>query len=731
VIISQEELSSFVTAKHSQPHDRLGMHFWNENEKKEIVVRAFLAETQRCSVIDVMTGKKYAMKKLDVSGFFEVTIARSDFFKYQLQTEDFRGNTRTFFDPYSFPPTISEFDQHLFSAGKHRKIYEKLGAHIISVDGIEGARFCVWAPSARRVSVVGDFNHWDGRYGLMRMLGNSGLWELFIPENLVNCPYKYEIVGADGNLRLKSDPYAHCFEGSPHNASIVTSLASDFHWNDQSWQGRNSSSDAISIYEVHADSWRKIVEEQNRSLNYRELARILCDYVYEMGFTHIELMPIMEHPFLGSWGYQVTGFFAPTHRYGLSDDFRYFVDHCHQRGIGVILDWVPAHFPKDAFSLEYFDGTHLYEHADPRQGLHRDWGTLIFNYGRHEVRNFLIGSALFWFDQFHIDGIRIDAVSSMLYLDYARKSDEWIPNRYGGHENIEAIEFLRELNDTIHEIFPKAITIAEESTSFGGVTRPTNCHGLGFDMKWNMGWMHDTLNYFSQPTIYRKYHHNQLTFGMLYQYSERFLLAFSHDEVVHGKCSLINKMPGNDMSEKSKNLRAMYGLMWGWPGRKLLFMGDEFGQSNEWNHNKSLDWHLLQYLDHLGIQRWIRDLNFFYQKERFLAQSDFDPHGFSWAVVDDTDNSVFAFFRYGQNGECLLVVCNLTPIVRREYKIGMPFAGCWKEVLNGDAEYYGGDGLGNSSECYTQNGVAHGHSQYLSLLLPGLSTLFFLRAIRP
>jgi 1,4-alpha-glucan branching enzyme len=728
VIISQEELLSFVLAKHSQPHDRLGMHPWNENGKQKIVVRAFLAEAQRCSVVDRATNRKYSMKKLDPSGFFETTIARTDCFKYQLQSEDFEGNTKTFFDPYSFPPTISAFDQYLFNEGKHRKIYEKLGAHVISFEGMEGTRFCVWAPNAQRVSVVGDFNRWDGRYGPMRMLGNSGLWELFIPENLNNSPYKYEIVGADGNLRLKSDPYAHRFEGPPNNASIVTNLMPDFPWNDQVWHEKKSDyhPDAIIVYEVHVDSWRKIVEEQNRPLNYRESASILCDYVCEMGFTHIELMPVMEHPFLGSWGYQVTGFFAPTHRYGIPDDFRHFIDHCHQRGIGVILDWVPAHFPKDAFALEYFDGTHLYEHADPRQGMHKDWGTLVFNYGRHEVRNFLIGSALFWFDRFHIDGIRIDAVSSMLYLDYERKSNEWIPNRYGGHENIEAIEFLRELNDTIHEKFPKAITIAEESTSFGGVTQPTGYHGLGFDMKWNMGWMHDTLNYFSQPTVYRKYHHNQLTFGMLYQYSERFMLALSHDEVVHSKHSLINKMPGSDMREKAKNLRALYGLMWGWPGKKLLFMGSEFGQSNEWDHNRSLDWHLLQYPDHLSIQRWVRDLNFFYRKEQFLAQSDFDPHGFSWAVVDDRDNSVFAFFRHGRNGERLLVICNLTPVVRRDYKIGVPCKGCWKEVLNGDAEYYGGDGLGNSGECRTQNGTCHGHSQYLSLLLPGLSVLFFL-----
>jgi 1,4-alpha-glucan branching enzyme len=701
------------------------MHFGNKNGKKKIVVRAFLRDAQKCSVLNVATKEKFPMEQLDPSGFFEVVIDSPNFFKYQFEVFDFKGNVRILFDPYSFSPMISDLDQHLFNEGKHEKIYEKLGANVISVEGIEGTRFCVWAPSARRVSVVGDFNHWDGHYNPMRMLGSSGLWELFVPENLKHCSYKYEIIGADGNLRLKSDPYAHYFEGSPNNASVVWD--SKFTWNDRDYssQLKPYGEQSVAIYEVHLDSWRRVVGENNRPLTYRELASALCDYVREMGFTHIELMPILEHPFLGSWGYQVTGFFAPTHRYGTPDDFRYFVDYCHRKGIGVILDWVPAHFPKDAFALEYFDGTHLYEHADPRQGMHKDWGTLIFNYGRHEVRNFLLGSALYWLDQFHIDGIRIDAVASMLYLDYSRNSYDWVPNRYGGHENIEAIVFLRELNDCIHKNFPKAITIAEESTSFSGVTRPTECDGLGFNLKWNMGWMHDTLSYFSQPTVYRKFHHNRLTFGMLYQYSERFLLALSHDEVVHGKGSLINKMPGQDMGEKSKNLRTLYGLMWGWPGKKLLFMGDEFGQSKEWDHSKSLDWHLLAYADHFGIQRWVRDLNAFYQREPFLAQFDFDSHGFSWAVVDDRDSSVIAFFRHGKNGECLLVVCNLTPVVRGDYEIGVPHGGYWAEILNSDATDYGGDGIGNFGGCRAQKGALGGHGNHLRLILPGLSALFF------
>ncbi|MDR2806836.1 MAG: 1,4-alpha-glucan branching protein GlgB [Puniceicoccales bacterium] len=704
------------------------MHLWKKNSEKQIVVRAFLADVYRCFVVDCLTQECYPMQKLHASGFFEALIRRSDLFKYQLQSENFHGCRKTFFDPYAFLPTVSAFDQYLFNEGKHRKIYEKLGAHIISIEDVEGTAFCVWAPNAQRVSVVGDFNHWDGHYGLMRTLGSSGLWELFIPQNLANCPYKYEIIGADGHLRLKSDPYANYFEGYPNHASIVVDNTLPFQWNDQAWLKKMEDfrSDALSIYEVHSESWRKMTQSQNRTLNYRELAHELCDYVCDMGFTHVELMPLSEYPFLGSWGYQVTGFFAPTHRYGTPNDLRYFVDQCHQRGIGVILDWVPAHFPKDPFALEFFDGTHLYEHADPRQGMHRDWETLIFNYGRCEVRNFLIGSALYWLDQFHMDGIRIDAVASMLYLDYSRKPDDWIPNRYGGHENIEAIEFLKELNDAIHENFPRAITIAEESTAFGGVTRPTCDHGLGFDMKWNMGWMHDTLSYFSRPPIFRKFHHNQLTFGMLYQYSERFMLALSHDEVVHGKGSLIHKMPGSDMREKSKNLRALYGFMWGWPGKKLLFMGDEFGQSNEWDYERGLDWHLLQYADHWGIQRWVKDLNNLYRREYFLGQLDFDPRGFSWVIVDDQDHSVFAFLRRGQEGECLLVICNLTPIARENYRVGVPYKGHWKEVLNSDAAFYSGDGIGNLGGCVSQEGIFHGYEHHLTLTLPGLSVLYFI-----
>lgn len=734
MIISQEELSSFVNVKNAQPHDRLGMHLVQRKGQTNVVVRAYFPGAKTCSVISTDTRKIYPMVQLDPSGFFEGIIRKKKIFPYKLQVIDSEGTIDECEDPYRFMPTFSDYDQYLFNSGKHEQIAEKLGAHIVKHEGVEGTAFSVWAPSAQRVSVVGDFNRWDGRCHMMRLLGNSGVWELFVPKNLEGVRYKFEILGANNALFLKSDPYGNAFEGNEQHASIV--YKSRYTWQDTAYQDQQRSDEQhnweqrpLSIYEVHLESWRRVVEEQNRPLTYQELAVALCTYVKEMGFSHIELMPITEYPFSGSWGYQVTGFFAPTYRYGTPDDFRYFVDYCHQQGVGVIVDWVPAHFPRDAFALASFDGTHLYEHADPRQGEHKDWGTYIFNYERHEVRNFLIGSALYWLREFHIDGIRIDAVASMLYLDYSRNAEDWIPNRYGGHENIAAIEFLRELNDTVHKEFPNALMIAEESTSFGGVTHSTKEGGLGFDMKWNMGWMHDTLAYFSQSTLARKYHHNQLTFGMLYQNSEKFILALSHDEVVHGKSSLINKMPGSDMKEKSRHLRALYGLMWGWPGKKLLFMGDEFGQSHEWDYRNSLDWHLLQYPDHQSIQHWVRDLNHFYQKETFLGASDFDPNGFYWAVVDDCDNSVFGFFRKDEQ-RYLLVMSNLTPVLREHYRVGVPHLGFWKEVLNSDATCYDGAGVGNLGGCWSQEGASHGQPYHLDLTLPGLSTLFFLFEVK-
>lgn len=721
MVISKGELSAFVHGSCHYPHDFLGAHDIGESK---VVIRTFLQDAVQCEVVALSSGKAFPMEKLHESGFFEVVIESDHIFDYLFRVVREDGAAEEIRDSYAFLPTVSEYDCYLFNQGRHEQVFEKLGAHVVVHENILGTSFCVWAPSAKRVSVVGEFNRWDGRYGLMRPLGNSGLWELFIPKDLSGEKYKYEIIGADGELRLKSDPCGQYFEAPPHNASIV--VKSDFSWEDQAyfWAKKNYKSEAISIYEVHLDSWRRVVEKENRPMTYRELAVALCEYVKNMGFSHIELLPITEYPFLGSWGYQVTGFYAPTNRYGTPDDFRYFVNYCHQQDIGVIIDWVPAHFPKDAFALENFDGTHLYEHADPKQREHKEWGTYIFNYGRHEVRNFLIGSALFWLESMHVDGIRIDAVASMLYLDYAKKPGEWIPNRYGGHENIEAIEFLRALNDTIHRKFPYAITIAEESTSFAGVTQPTEQYGLGFDMKWNMGWMHDVLRYFSQPTLYRKYHHNELTFGMLYQYSERFLLALSHDEVVHGKSSLINKMPGADMKIKAQHLRALYGLMWGWPGKKLLFMGNEFGQSHEWDYRQSLDWHLLQYPDHQGIQHWVRDLNQLYQNDAVLKNSDFDTQGFSWVVVDDCDKSVVGFFRFFQS-EVILVMGNFTPVPREYYRVGVPYLGFWQELLNSDATVYGGSGLGNLGGVTAEEIPAHGHPYSLSLTLPGNSALFF------
>lgn len=734
--IVEEILLSGTNILRNNPHDILGIHkitntnsalknSKNNSSKTEIVIRAFLQNTDTCSVINKKTKQHFAMTKIHQDGLFECILHQNEIFEYKLQITDFSGNIRTEEDPYRFLPTISEFDCYLFNQGKHLEIYNKLGSHIIEHQGIIGTQFAVWAPNAMYVSVVGDFNNWDGRYNPMRKIGSSGVWEIFIPKNLNGEKYKYEIIGTDSNLRLKSDPYAQYFEPSPNNASIV--FRSNYNWNDTKWTitKRNFSQDPISIYEVHLNSWMHVPEENNRPLTYREIAHKLSEYCSKNGFTHVEFLPITEYPFLGSWGYQVTGYFATTHRYGTPDDFRYLIDILHNNNIGVIIDWVPAHFPKDSFALEYFDGTHLYEHADPKQGQHQDWGTLIFNYGRHEVRNFLLASALFFITEMHIDGIRIDAVASMLYLDYSRKPGEWIPNQYGGHENIEAIEFLRELNTIIHEKNSNVMMIAEESTSFGGVTRPVRYYGLGFDMKWNMGWMHDTLKYFSQPTLLRKYFHNQLTFGMLYQNSERFLLSFSHDEVVHGKSSLINKMPEEDMSKKSQHLRSLYGFMWGWPGKKLLFMGNEFGQSNEWNYAQSLDWHLLKYTDHSGIQKSIRELNKIYKNYKFLHESDFDPNNFEWAVVDDSDNSVIAFLRKGKNGEKMLIVCNFTPVTRENYRIGIENNSKWRCIFDSDWEIFGGNNKTDDTILSTDSIISHGKMHSLSLKLPGVCTQFF------
>jgi 1,4-alpha-glucan branching enzyme len=693
-----------------------------------VIVRAFLQDAKRCFAVNGATGEKFPLEQVDQSGFFEGFIkSQKEIFKYELLKESHAGNLSKFADPYSFLPTISEYDRYLFGQGKNKYIYKHLGANFYEIDGIAGVSFGVWAPHARAVSVVGDFNSWDGRYHQMRLLGSSGIWELFIPglKNFEN--YKFQILSARGDITLKSDPYATHFEGAPNNSSKLFDV-SGYRWHDKKWlasrTATNCQESAISAYELHMDSWRRIVEDRNRPLSYRELADELVKYLSQTGFTHVELMPPTEHPFLGSWGYQVTGFFAPTHRYGTPHDFMYLVDTLHAENIGVIIDWVPAHFPRDSFSLEDFDGTKLYEHSDPRIGCHSDWGTLIFNYGRHEVRNFLLSSVVSWAERFHIDGIRVDAVASMLYRDYSRKSGEWLPNKYGGKENIEAIEFLRELNNTLHETFPGFITIAEESTAFGGITRKTEHYGLGFDFKWNMGWMHDVLLYFLKDPIFRKHHHNQLTFGMLYQHSEHFICALSHDEVVHGKCSLIYKMPGNSVAEKMQHLRCLYAYMWLWPSKKTLFMGQEFGQTKEWNYQQSLDWHLLQYHEHSGVQRLISDLNSMYRTYDFLHNTDSTCHGFEWICCDDCENSVISFTRFGQgSGERCVVVCNLTPVERTNYRVGTSLGGRWREILNTDSELYAGQNRGNYGHIDADNFGFHGREYSLNLYLPPLTAL--------
>lgn len=731
MLLPQIHIESIHQARHSQPHAVLGMHLVNIKGKSGIRVAAFLQNVEECLVLELdgEIEKSYRMEKLTPEGYFEVFIPRREkLFNYVLSVTYSDGRTEKRFDPYSFWPTLSEEDLYLFNEGTHHFIYEKLGSHIRVINGVEGVAFAVWAPNAFRVSVVGDFNYWDGRYYPMRSLGISGVWELFIPGLKPGFKYKYEIIDGAGNFHIKSDPYAVFYQEAPNCASIAYEI--DYSWKDQVWLKNraetNWKSQPISIYEVHLGSWRRVVEEGARALTYREAAVELAQYVKQMGFTHVEFLPLAEHPFTGSWGYQVTGFYAPTSQYGKPEDFMYMVDLLHQHGIGVIMDWVPAHFPKDSFALARFDGTALYEHDDPRQGEHPDWGTLIFNYGRKEVANFLIGSALSWIERFHIDGLRVDAVASMLYLDYSRKDGEWVPNKYGGRENIEALEFLRYFNDIIHQYNPGVLTIAEESTSFPGLTKPTSDYGLGFDYKWNMGWMHDNLFYFSRDPIYRKYDHNKLTFGMLYQYSESFMMVLSHDEVVHGKSSIMMKMGAGTMTEKAQTLRAFYAYMWMWPGKKTLFMGSEFGQSSEWQHNQSLDWHLLQYQDHLGVQDIVRDLNNLYRGTPSLAIRDSVREGFEWVNADAVDDSTISFLRIGElPEETFLVVGNFTPVYRRNYRIGVPYEGCWREVLNSNAAKYGGTGAGNQYAVCTDPIAWNGRKNSVNLELPGLSVQVF------
>jgi 1,4-alpha-glucan branching enzyme len=737
MILSADELAGFLGARNAVPHALLGMHPCTQGGHAGVVVRAFLQDAEECGVVDLAASpaRVFPMERLDPAGFFEVFIPAAKRFPYQLRATNSNREMRQVFDPYAFAPTLGEQDLYLFNEGTELRLYEKLGAHPRQVGGVRGVAFAVWAPNAVRVSVVGNFNRWDGRFHPMRSLGSSGVWELFIPGLRPGEMYKYEILTASGVLKLKTDPHASFYEGPPNNASIVYDL-SRYTWGDAAWmEARRASAGTLdrpfNVYEVHLGSWRRNLAEGGRPLTYREMAPQLADYAVEHGFTHVEFLPVSEFPFDGSWGYQVTGFFAPTHRFGEPDDFRFLVDHLHQRGVGVILDWVPAHFPRDAFALEHFDGTHLYEHEDPRQGAHQDWGTLIFNYGRSEVRCFLTASALAWCERYHIDGLRVDAVASMLYLDYSRKAGEWVPNRHGGNENLEAIAFLKHVNDTVHAQHPGVLMIAEESTSFGGVSKPTSEGGLGFDLKWNMGWMHDTLRFFEKDPVYRKFHYNDLTFGMLYQYAERFQTVFSHDEVVHGKGSMLMKMPAFAIAEKSRHLRSLYAHMWAWPGKKLLFMGGEFGQSAEWNYAGQLDWHLLQYIDHDGIRRLVGDLNRLVIAEPALSRHDFDPRSFRWISCWDVDATVVAYARVDPvAGDVFLVVGNFTPVARHGYRIGVPEAGTWREVINTDSAHYGGGNTGNGGGVVTEPVEADRLPQSLLLALPPASVVI-LKWIRP
>ena len=623
---------------------------------------------------------------------------------------------------------LTDDDLYLFNEGSHHQLYEKLGTHPTSVDGVEGTYFAVWAPNAKQVFVTGEFNAWDKSSHPLRPKGQSGIWEGFISGIGSGTLYKYYIVSRHGGYDVeKADPFAFCAETPPKTASIVWDL--NYTWGDQLWmekRGTHNALDApISIYEVHLGSWRRVPEEGNRSLTYREMAFKLAEYVKGMDFTHVEFLPVMEHPFYGSWGYQIAGYFAPTSRYGTPQDFMYLVDYLHQQDIGVILDWVPSHFPNDEHGLGYFDGTHLYEHDDPRQGIHPDWNSFIFNYGRHEVRSFLFSSALFWLDKYHVDGLRIDAVASMLYLDYGRKEGEWIPNQYGGHENLEAIAFLRRLNQEVYKEKPDIQTIAEESTAWPLVSRPTYLGGLGFGLKWDMGWMHDTLEYMAKDPIYRKHHYNNLTFRLIYAFFENFVLPLSHDEVVHGKGSLLGKMPGDDW-QKFANLRLLFGYMYAQPGKKLLFMGGEFGQWREWGHDESLDWHLLNYAPHSSLKRWVEDLNRFYQSQPAFYQLDFAPAGFEWIDCNDVENSVISFIRKGHSqDDTFVVVCNFTPVPRLNYGVGVPRPGFWKEVLNSDAKEYGGSGQGNLGGVEAAPIPLHGRPYSLTLTLPPLAVVFF------
>ncbi|MEM7443372.1 MAG: 1,4-alpha-glucan branching protein GlgB [Pseudomonadota bacterium] len=722
------QIEAVVAGRHADPFGFLGPH----SHADSVIIRTFQPGAEAVDVVDGKSAKRLAtLDRLSDEGFFAGEISsRSLPLAYRLHVR-WPGGEATVEDPFRFPPVLGDIDAHLWGEGRYLEAYDRFGAHPMAMEGIDGASFAVWAPNAQRVSVVGDFNGWDGRLHPMRLRHGIGVWEAFIPGVGPGVRYKYEIVGPDGNLApLKADPFGFAAEHPPATASVVAARL-DRAWSDGDWMQKRGAANAldapISIYEVHLGSWRR--GPDNRYLTYEEFARDLVDYANFMGFTHIQLMPVNEYPFDGSWGYQPVGLYAPTSRFGPPEAFQAFVEAAHRADLGVLIDWVPGHFPTDAHGLGGFDGTQLYEHADTRKGFHPDWNTLIYNYGRREVSNFLVGNALFWLDKYHIDGLRVDAVASMLYLDYSRKEGEWVPNSFGGRENLEAIDFLREMNTEAFGKFDGVTTIAEESTSWPGVSRPVYTGGLGFGFKWNMGWMHDTLEYMSHDPIHRRYHHNEMTFGLLYAFSENFVLPLSHDEVVHGKGSLLSKMPGDDW-QKFANLRAYFGFMWTHPGKKLLFMGGEFGQWAEWNHNFSLDWHLVEqdygadWRPHAGLQMLVRDLNRVYRDTPALHQLDCDAEGFQWIEGGDVDQSVFAFQRSGRDGaKPVIAISNFTPVPRTDYRVGVPVGGRWTEMLNTDAVLYGGGGLGNFGGVEADEAGWHGQPYSLSLTLPPLATV--------
>jgi 1,4-alpha-glucan branching enzyme len=720
-IVRSDRVSAILTGEDGDPFSFLGMH----TDSAAVIVRAFQPHASSVAVVDRASGDQLAqLMRIDGGGFFAgIVESRASPFPYRLRVTA-GGVSKIIDDPYSFGSSLGDLDLHLFAEGNWFHSYEKMGAHPIVLDGVSGVRFAVWAPNARRVSVVGDFNDWDGRRHPMRLHPGAGIWEIFLPGVEPGALYKYEIKTRDGDILLKADPFALQAEPPPFTASVVSSKPRRSPAREALAPCADRRS-PVSVYEVHLGSWRRRAEEGERPLTYQELADTLVPYVKEMGFTHLELMPVSEHPFDGSWGYQPTALFAPTSRFGSPQDFRNFVDRCHAEGIGVIIDWVAGHFPNDTHGLAHFDGTPLYEHEDPKEGFHPDWNTHIYNYGRNEVRGFLLSNALFWLSEYGVDGLRVDAVASMLYRNYSRKDGEWVPNIHGGPENLEALDFLRRLNELVYERYPNAVTIAEESTAWPMVSRPTWLGGLGFGYKWNMGWMHDTLDYMSKEPVHRKYHHERLTFGLLYAFNENFILPLSHDEVVHGKGSLLAKMPG-DRWQKFANLRAYYAFMFTQPGKKLLFMGGEFAQEREWNHDSSLDWHLLSDEMHTGVHRIVRDLNRLYREETALYERDCEPEGFSWIDCNDAESSVVSYIRRGADpDDFVIIIVNFTPVVRDGYRIGAPRSGRYREILNTDSALYGGSDVGNSGVVEAENEPSHGMAASLSLTLPPLGALVF------